>query len=352
MTHIKQLDSLRAIAVTLVIFSHWCTPDKTSYYNHWHGVIGPLGVDIFFVLSGFLITKILLEQRFKKNEFETTNSQLQLVQRFYIRRILRIFPIYYLFLLLISIYDLYIFGTLKYEMGFYYTYTSNYYQYFDNPENMTLGHLWSLAAEEQFYLIWPWLMLFVPQSKILRVIILFIFVGVISQYLLHSVYNHRYMTICCFDAFGAGALLAWIAISKEHLLKKVEKISMYGAIIAILLIAFGILFPDFNVVPLRVKNTFIAFYLIVFLYQNQNNSFKWSLLFNNSALIYIGKISYGIYLFHMSIPHIWNYIPVRITQELPVILIWVLNALMLIAVASASYYIIEKPFLKLKKYYN
>lgn len=353
MNHIKQLDSLRAMAVILVIFSHWCTPAKDSSYNNWHGVIGPLAVDVFFVLSGFLITKILLEQRLKKDQLGVNNNQL--IKKFYMRRILRIFPIYYLFLLFITAYELYTLHALKYEMGFYYTYTSNYYQYFDDPKNMTLGHLWSLAAEEQFYLIWPWLILFIPQSKILRVIILFIFIGVISKYLLHSVYNHVYMTICCFDAFGAGALLAWITLSRPDILKKVEKISMYASIIAILLIAFGILLPQLNVVPLRVKNTCIAFYLIVFLYLNQNTTFKWRFLFNNSVLIYIGKISYGIYLFHMSVPHIWKHIPARVTQALPSFLtneaVWVLNGLLLVIIASVSYYSIEKPFLKLKNKY-
>jgi len=316
MTHIKQLDSLRAIAVILVIFSHWYTPAKGSSFSDWHGVIGPFGVDIFFVLSGFLITKILLEQRSNQNTIEIKRNTL--IKNFYIRRALRIFPIYYSFLILASIYQLYALGTLKYEMDFYYTYTANYYQYFDNPKNMTLGHLWSLAVEEQFYLIWPWLILFTPQTKILRTIIILIAIGIVSKYLLHSVYNHFYMTVCCLDAFGAGALLAWFTISKPTLLPKVEYISLYIAVTGIVLIAFGLLFPHLNLVPLRVKNVCIAFYVVVFLYQNQHNkSFGFAIIFNNPVMIYIGKISYGIYLFHISVPHIWKYIPDKITNVLP-----------------------------------
>jgi len=174
---------------------------------------------------------------------------------------------------------------------------------------------------------------------------------------LHSVYNHFYMTVCCLDAFGAGALLAWFTISKPTLLPKVENISLYIAITGILLIAFGLLFPHLNLVPLRVKNVCIAFYVVVFLYQNQHNKcFGFAFIFNNPVMIYIVKISYGIYLFHLSIPLIWNYVPNSITNHISHFLmhegIWILNLILLLLLASASYYFIEKPFLNLKKYYN
>src|ERR1700754_2151344 len=154
MRYIKELDSIRAIAVLLVIISHWIPPNiPINILPN-----GPIGVNIFFVLSGFLITWILLENRKKTEELENTRGTV--LKNFYIRRILRIFPIYYL-----VVFVLYIFsessGTeIRSALPYYLTYTSNFHFFYIDKWDGILSHLWSLAVEEQFYLLWPSIMLF------------------------------------------------------------------------------------------------------------------------------------------------------------------------------------------------
>jgi len=355
MNHIKQLDSLRALAVMLVIINHWNIAPLDFISPEWKDVLGSAGVDIFFVLSGFLITRILLEQR-AKTQIEKIDTRL-LIKNFYFRRALRIFPVYYLFVIGISLFQYYSIGHLLPEISYYVSYTTNYFKLFHESDHLSMGHLWSLAVEEQFYLVWPWLILFIDQTKVLRTILIFIAIGIASMYMLHTIKNHFYMTICCFQAFGAGGLLAWLTIFKPDLLKKAESITRLLAISGIILIILGVLFPYANFIPLRIKNTCIAFYLIIHLYQMQyNKKFTFGFFFNNPFIIYIGKISYGIYLFHISIPYVWNYLPEEINCIIPLYLthsgIWISNFVILLAMASLSYYLVEKPFLNMKKYYN
>ena len=133
-----KLNSLRAIAIILVLIEHF------AYAIGSHFSAGYYGVDLFFVLSGFLITNILL----KKND----NTNFKNWVNFIGRRALRIFPIYYLTILLLLILD---YQPLKKELLYVATYTYNYaWEYFELPLS-NISHFWSLAVEEQFYLVWP-----------------------------------------------------------------------------------------------------------------------------------------------------------------------------------------------------
>src|SRR5262249_38047027 len=150
-SYIPQLDAIRAIAVILVIIHHWLPED--SWINYTPN--GRLGVNTFFVLSGFLITGILLRAR-DRLESKPGSSPAHMFRSFYVRRTLRIFPIYYLLLTV-----LWLLGDpeLHHRPIPYISYTSNFLFFFGEYFPARLAHLWSLAVEEQFYLIWPWLML-------------------------------------------------------------------------------------------------------------------------------------------------------------------------------------------------
>jgi len=147
MQHIKKLDSLRAIAAILVILWHWIPTDNViNTFNN-----GAIGVNIFFVLSGFLITRILLTNR---NEAEILNdNKLPVFKNFYARRALRIFPIYYLLVLLILLFHHYLGAKFsKAEFINSVAYTINFYFFkLEHWGDLTV-HFWSLAVEEQFYL--------------------------------------------------------------------------------------------------------------------------------------------------------------------------------------------------------
>lgn len=154
--HISALDSIRGVAVLLVILFH-CYP---TYITK----LGWLGVDLFFVLSGFLITGLLLDAKGKNNYY----------RNFIVRRTLRIFPLYYFALLLCLVIVPIVFKSLlPPDYGYYtanqlwfWTYTQNWlFSKTGFPENLTLVHFWSLAVEEQFYLFWPlFVRIFFPEN--------------------------------------------------------------------------------------------------------------------------------------------------------------------------------------------
>jgi peptidoglycan/LPS O-acetylase OafA/YrhL len=357
MQYIKQLDTVRAFAVFLVIIGHWLPPG--NIVNIMPN--GFMGVNIFFVLSGFLISKILFQNRI---EAELLNiPRLKTIKQFYIRRTLRIFPIYYfsIFVLLIFYKTL----SIDYTTAFVYltTYTTNFYifniQYW--PEY--IGHLWSLAVEEQFYLIWPWLILFINKKYYLHLIIAFILTGVIAQYLTGNLKMNGVLTFNCFDAFGIGALLAWQMTFKPNNLKKFYiKVSVI-AIASAILFFIGLKNNSWPYIPLRTIIAFISLWLITYIVINYNsNKLKLKFILNNKVLIWFGKISYGLYLYHNIIPETLNRLVINkyLNPLLPDFLIkkhWGLvfvaeNTILLILISWLSYILIEKPFLNLKKHFK
>ena len=178
MKYIKQLDSLRAIAVTFVVFGHYFP----SFYIWKYFPIGSIGVDLFFVLSGFLITNILINQRELNDSFKYT--KLRIISNFYLRRILRIFPIYYLFVIFVYLFSSIVQANVHSALPYLLTYTVNIYFFKKQGFSGEISHLWTLAVEEQFYLIWPWIVLFTKKYFLLYIIIFFILIGVIGKILM------------------------------------------------------------------------------------------------------------------------------------------------------------------------
>ena len=149
-----QLDGLRAIAVLLVVWSHWA-----SGYIHIFGThLGVLGVQLFFVLSGYLISGILIDCSLRDNE---GRQRWFVLRQFYIRRFLRIFPLYYAILGLAVYVNVPPFRT---TWPWHAAYLSNVHFWLVGSRESYGGHLWSLSVEEQFYLCWPMLMLFMPKK--------------------------------------------------------------------------------------------------------------------------------------------------------------------------------------------
>src|SRR6186997_3230395 len=123
MTHIKQLDAIRAIAVLLVLI--WHGFPETHIINSIPN--GAIGVNMFFVLSGFLITRILMEEKIKAEKFNL--PRLIVFKNFFFRRALRIFPLYYLVIFLLWIANGYKDSNIEPNIGYFLTYTSNFYYY-------------------------------------------------------------------------------------------------------------------------------------------------------------------------------------------------------------------------------
>ena len=351
MTYIKQLDSLRAIAVLLVIITHWLP--ETNKLNIYTGVFN--GVDIFFVLSGFLITKILFENR-EWSALHQTGRQ-SIIKNFYIRRFLRIFPIYYIMLFL-----LYAIGpatgtAIRENFIYFVSYTSNFYFFFAGHWDGMLSHLCSLSVEEQFYLLWPWLMLYVNRKYLPHVILVSIAIGFGTQLFLRKNDFGDIFTLSCFDSFGFGALLAWTFVYKPSVIKKYYLPLLYTSIGAFILQLFRVSGQDIFI-PSRTLTSICTIWIITAILLKKRFILS-QIVLDSRILIFVGKISYGIYLYHLMIPHftdkavtsINNLLP-SFTRKYTLHLVVAENFILLIVVAFLSWKLIEQPTLKLKGRFN
>ena len=173
--------------------------------------MGGWGVDLFFVLSGFLITGILLRAR---RQIEGSPSKRHVLRAFYARRFLRIFPLYYAVLLLLVVLG---FSEVQKAFGWHALYQSNHHIMFLRGRWYGADvHFWSLAVEEQFYIMWPLLILWVPSRRLPLLMILAIVCGPLSCALLIPIYwgeeqvGTRVLMPQCLDVLSTGALLAWL----------------------------------------------------------------------------------------------------------------------------------------------
>jgi peptidoglycan/LPS O-acetylase OafA/YrhL len=301
---------------------------------------------LFFVLSGFLIGGILMKNRNSESYFKT----------FYIRRFFRIFPLYYLVLLLLII----ISTKLGNIPGIYYattpnwaylTYTQNIYSIFNL---LPSGITWSLAVEEQFYLFFPLLIFYIKPKYYIKV---FIF-GFILANILRLLYPEQvYLELLIFriDALITGAAIAYylqINDIKEKLVNKTKLLFLLLisliVILSLLIISDLILLPVINTTLLFIFFDFIYGLMIILAVICKDN--LYSKFLRNKLLQKIGLVSYGIYLYHWivlgavfkfinkSSPNLSN------SYELLLIL---LSIGITFGVSLLSYYIFEKPFLKI-----
>lgn len=163
------LDGLRAIAIAAVLWHHW--PGRDDLWDAKLSGYGFLGVDLFFVISGYLITTLLLREEARDGVFSLSG--------FYWRRVLRILPVYYLVVTLVGVYYIVLRGETQYlELWpWYYLFLSN----FLTDHIPMLDPTWSLAVEEQFYLIWPLLLLLVPRRWILPLLAVLVAANVLGM---------------------------------------------------------------------------------------------------------------------------------------------------------------------------
>ena len=298
--YIKQIDGLRAIAVLMVVVFHWFAGGSITKSG-----IGLMGVDIFFVISGFLITRILLVYKFNKEKGFDSHSKWHILGRFMYRRALRIFPAYFLLLFVLYHISYFLPNTLKADWGWYVGYLQNFLFYI--RQSWAIGKVspfWTLAVEEQFYLFWPFVILFAPTKKV-SITILFLFLaGFFSIHVLPLLLVKKQMvdvlTPTCLHAFAAGAYVSWLHLNKSAVLNKSTIFLLTGSIL--LMISLFCHFSDINLVlDHRTLVSLGTAGLLVYILKNTQGGFGHYVL-GNPVLVAIGKISYGIYLYHNFIP--------------------------------------------------
>ena len=340
MRKIQTLDGLRGYAILMVIYHHLPHIQGWTIYNRLPSIlrVGYLGVDIFFVLSGFLITRILIAEK-KKNRFS--------FKVFYYKRALRIFPAYYLLLIATGI----IFTWQDFLPNA--LYLSNYYYSF-NRDSHPLRHLWSLSVEEHFYLVWPLLLYYLPLSKaekiikyvlpaiaIVSAIVTVIFLdNKLAEALIYRGTNYRILTL---------SLGGWLAF-KEADIVKLKPVLLAVAALAIMAVYFylkqpGAVYTLLNLFLLSIVSVLI--FLFALNAEKKTNILRT--MFTNPVMSYIGRISYGLYLYHFPVFYFFG---ITINQIDTRPMNWQVIILPLIAcfsIATISYFVIEQPFLRLKK---
>jgi len=294
--HMPQLDGLRALAILIVLLGHWM-PDNNQPVEH----LGRLGVLLFFVLSGYLITGILLHCRdLVESGIQTSGFSLK---QFYIRRFLRIFPAYYTILILGYVLGL---NVIRETMPWHVTYTSNVYLAIRGAWQGGISHLWSLSVEEQFYLFWAALILFLPRrtlpSAIFGAILTApIFRGIGSLMGLSPV-AVWVLAPGCLDTLGAGAFLAL----QEHSPNQVPH-WLHGKFgwlpwmgLPMLLATMGLSRATGDT-PLYLASYDIGAAMVcLFLVAKARNGIPGLVgrILEWRPMTYLGKISYGVYLLH------------------------------------------------------
>jgi peptidoglycan/LPS O-acetylase OafA/YrhL len=364
----ENLDGIRYLAFLCVVLQHaffntfepflgkWELLDRTI---HTLFLSGGRGVQIFFVLSGFLITYLLLK------EIEKT-GQVNLI-KFYIRRTLRIWPLYYV----VVIFGFIIYPGIKAVLGihsdlgstawYYFTFLSN----FDNiniaencpgKDSMVQGIVWSVSIEEQFYLFWPLLfVIFKGRAQIWGLI------SVILLSFLFKLLNYNNGTILYFHTLsvildlGVGGLGAYLVFHNKSFLNFFETLKREYVIVFYILFSF-IFFFD----PISEKISQRLVYNILFLFFILEQNFTKASLFkfkNNTFFSFWGKYTYGLYLLHPIAILIMDIILVKVLKlNINLFLIGltysVLSYLISHLLAYISYKYFEQPFLRLKDKYS
>ena len=331
---IESLDGLRALSIFFVVFGHLLSNFTTHLLY-----LGNFGVKVFFVISGFLITSILAA------EFEQTGTIN--LKKFYFRRTLRIFPAFYFYILIIfltRVLGIYQIPATDFISAL--TYTSNYFP----ASSLQLGHSWSLAVEEQFYLIYPGLFVLLGSGKIKKTLILVVLLAPLIRLLTMSLFysggNFDLWMVFAFhtnmDALAIGCLLAFYGNRLAENSYYQKFLNSSAAFVALSLIICAVFYDPkaylflftLGWTILHLTIALAVHWLIV------NHDSRIGRLFNLAPVRYIGVLSYSIYLWQQ---------PFAVYSENLVWTHYPFNLIMIVLFSLISYYLIEKTFLKLRK---
>ncbi|MDD4992420.1 MAG: acyltransferase [Paludibacter sp.] len=348
--YLNGLNGLRAIAAISVVIGHITSLTFTTFdFNLPRITIGFDGVTLFFVISGFLISYLLLLEKVETNDINIIN--------FYIRRVLRIWPIYYLFILIsviVAFFDTTIKDIFSNTIFYYLFFAANLPTILHNSVTIIV-HYWSIGVEEQFYLFWPWIVKLV-RTKLLPVTIAI----VIGLFLLKSASwfflgNHsilyKSLVVTRFHCMLIGAIGAMLYKNyNQRFISAITNKWTQGVVwlFSVLLFLDIIYLPA----PLTYEITAIVS-LALILGQIDNAAFKLVNL-ENRILDFLGKISYGIYVIHplviLLFSHLYRNLNLSFIPQL--IIVYSTIILITILLAFISYEYFEKKFLRLKKKYT
>lgn len=331
---LPSLDGLRAFSIILVCVGHIAgTVGAPDFLLPLHN-LGNFGVKIFFVISGFLITYLLLIEREKTGSIN--------LKQFYIRRTFRLFPAFYFFVACMAV--AHYLGWIELWQGdlFYAaTYTMNYH----HERAWWLNHTWSLAVEEQFYLLWPLVLLLIGKFNARKVALIVVctvpFIRAVMWYGLEappSAMTREFQAVA--DALATGCVLAYFYKGGVEIPRWFRSIWFYLVPISMFIIPLIMmkLRPAmFYIIGQSVINLCAAAIIWRFMTVRKGLPFK---VLNCAPAIWLGGLSYSLYLWQEPFLNSW----VRDWYAS-----WPMNIVLTFMFAIFSFYVIEKPFLKIRK---
>lgn len=343
--YLPGINGLRALAAFSVLFSHIGEPFlnlNISVYNFHNGFDG---VTLFFVISGFLITYLLIEEKINTNKI--------IVSKFYVRRILRIWPIYYL-VLIISILLIFFSENLfcNYKEIPYYVFFAANVPFILGGGIELIVHYWSIGVEEQFYLFWPWIIKYTNIKSIfvkVLLIVFFIYGFKLFIWYFFGVNNiYRVFVVDRFHCMMIGALGAILWYTKNNSYIKLTT-NLYVQIS----VWFIWIIMTFNIIhfPSVINSELVSLIsLVLIMGQIENKGF---IKLENDFFDFLGKISYGIYVIHpITIFLISNIIiDFSFSCKVNTVLLYLLVPITTVIFAYISYTYFESYFLKLKTKY-
>lgn len=357
--YLPHLDALRFWAFIAVFLAH----SMHNPFGDSHGIIiwqeikdflqvGVLGVNFFFVLSGFLITRLLLYEREQCGHIH--------LLKFYIRRSLRIWPLYFLILLAVAIVYFIRVSDTNTQWWYYIFFLGNFHIInIGAPQSPALANLWTLGAEEQFYLLWPLLLLLVGRRSVHYLIGFVVGASLLFRYYYLSQAPNLYfhpLSIC--GDFAIGALGAWISLYYPQTCKKFFSKSALSRFLIYITLTICLIFYrslfSFSWTIIIERLIFSLLFTSVLLDQIYSNQSLFK-IGNSSTINYLGKISYGLYMYHAFALQISYHLLLPkslINYPLVYMLVYPCLALCITVILSVfSYELLECRFLNLKKHF-
>ena len=357
-----QLSGLRFCAVIFVVVYHF---SQFLMGLKWHYDLGSLIV-FFFVLSSYLITRILLDAKVKA--LNRGMPVWKVAVAFLTRRTLRIFPAYYLYLVILMLFPLEGLD-LRQHPGFYFGYMYNVRIFLTHEWGPYSVHLWTLAVEEQFYIIWPWIVLFIATRQLAKVFGFMILAGIAFRVIMLFVapqvgqFPMLVLMPACMDSFAAGALLAYLHYSGKQNNRWLKWVTFVAIPVWILLIV-----TNHHRSFIGLDRVFISLCSVTVIdIANRGYTGFTGKFLENRLVQYLSKISYGIYLYHLiATLFFWKLFDfvqhslsaggydLSVAGKLlasPYISFWI-YFIIAVACATISWYCVEKPFNNFKKLFD
>lgn len=351
--YFPHLQALRGVAVLGPVVLHlWPATVPASDLTPRVTGLGYLGVELFFVISGFLITTILLDARDQvdsRGPAAAGGARRGILKAFYARRALRILPVYWLTLAVLGAAGI---GTVREFFGWNWAFLGNVMMTARQIFPADTSHLWSLAVEEQFYLAWPLLLLFVPRRHLLPTMVALACFAPLFRWVCLAYFSPWHATLlmpACLDVLGLGGILAWLFRERDVKPERYRAFTRFAALAgaagSALHVAWYLKSDSAWITAWPLARTSYAL-LFTAVVARGAEGFAGAAgrLAGWRPLVHLGTVSYAVYLFHPFAPELLALVaPVPWLGSLHPVALFGVQVAATIAAATVSWRVLERP---------